>query len=264
MKRLTRSCPVEYLIFTESQAIVRNEDTKFSMQIISILMTARKIAVTAKPAKTGKSTNPARGCMSAFSGKAKTLAALVSEYQKLQEERSTKTCNPIRSMMACYRELPDLMTAIVDAAYAHDLIGKRYQNGQQRSMPKRHGHQRRLKKADMTKALKRLQSKASELESAKSFIEIYDCVSKICKPIDGLGKLYVYDTALRIGAFMKLKPKRVYLQAGALAGARALSLDVKNSPLPVKDFPKPLHELEPYEIEDFLCVCKGQLEAIKI
>lgn len=222
-----------------------------------------KSRAATKPLSTSKRHKRTHGCGPSFSGRAKTLAALVLEYQKSQDPESEKTWNSLKSLLEGYRELSDLNECISNASFAHDLVGKRFRNGRERPTPKRHGHQRRLKKADIGKALKRLQSKVSELEAYKSFEEIHECVRVICDPIKGLGKLYIYDTALRIGAFLRLVPKRVYLQAGALAGARALGLDVKNSPLPAKDFPEALSILKAHEIEDFLCNYKDHLAKFK-
>ena len=219
-----------------------------------------KSRATTKPLSTSKRIY---GCMPGFSGKSKTLAALVLEYQKSQEPESEKTWNSQKSLLEAYRELSDLKTSILNASFAHDLVGKRYRNGQERPTPKRHGHQWRLKKADMEKALMQLRSKISKVKAYKLFEEIHECVWTICSPINGLGKLYIYDTALRIGSFLRLMPKRVYLQAGALAGARALGLDVKNSPLPVEDFPEALRILKAHEIEDFLCIYKDHLTKFK-
>jgi hypothetical protein len=118
--------------------------------------------------------------------------------------------------------------------------------------------------------------------------------------IYGFGRVAIYDTALRIGFHLKRNPrnifndcvdkngykhidyknrvlpkKYVYLHAGAMKGARALArlgliskkknskggitLDLKEF---VKYFPKIIRRLEPYQIEDFLCVKHRQLEAL--
>lgn len=120
--------------------------------------------------------------------------------------RNAKT--PLRSLVEGNGGLGDLKAAIKSAALAEDLVGKSYRNEWNGKVKLCHGHQRRIKQAALQKAL--------------------------------LGSLYIYDTSLRISAFSKKLPKRMHLQAGALTGARALKLDVNNSPLPVGA----------YEIED--------------
>jgi hypothetical protein len=77
--------------------------------------------------------------------------------------------------------------------------------------------------------------------------------------IRGLGHLYTYDTALRIGAKLDLLPEKVYLHAGTRKGAKALGLDWKARALEVASIPDELHELEPREIEDFLCIYEEKL-----
>jgi hypothetical protein len=215
-----------------------------------------------RSAAVGKSSTRANGCRSRLPRNAKTLADLVEAYEKCQQI-SEKGWNPLRSLLEGNKGLGDLEAAIKSAALAEDLVGKSYQK-EWNGKIKRHGHQRRIKQTVLKEGLKTLISKVGELKSCKSFDAIFDCVWNNCRKIPGLGPLYIYDTALRIGAFLNKLPKRVHLQAGALAGARVLGLDVKNAPLPVSEFPKPMQRLAPHEIEDFLCIYKGELKKIKI
>jgi hypothetical protein len=211
---------------------------------------------------TGRPQKMSRGCNPGISGHSKTLAALVLEYQESQKVMSGIGWNPLKSLLEAYWELPDLEKAVTSALHAEDLVGKSYRVAGDLKV-RRHGHQRRIKKEAMGKALKKLTPKIQELEAVSSFEELYECICANCK-ISGLGPLYLYDTSLRIGAYLKLKPKQVYLQAGALLGARALGLDVKKSPLPLKVFREEMRILKPHEIEDFLCIYKDQLGAFKI
>jgi hypothetical protein len=73
--------------------------------------------------------------------------------------------------------------------------------------------------------------------------------------------LAVYDTATRVGAFLRLQPKRVYLHAGTRQGARALGFRKRES-LSARELPKALRRLSPDEIEDCLCIYKSQVAAI--
>lgn len=77
--------------------------------------------------------------------------------------------------------------------------------------------------------------------------------------IPGLGHLYTYDTALRIGSKLVQLPNKVYLHAGTRRGARILGLDWKASALEIAEIPIELRELEPFKIEDFLCVYEDEL-----
>jgi hypothetical protein len=69
--------------------------------------------------------------------------------------------------------------------------------------------------------------------------------------IERFGELAVYDTSLRLGAWLKKSPTLVYLHAGTRKGARALGLDVKRGYLEMKELPKPIRMLKPCEVEDF-------------
>ena len=68
----------------------------------------------------------------------------------------------------------------------------------------------------------------------------------------------VYDTVLRIGAKLDLFPDRVYLHCGTREGARALGLKWRDPWLKVDELPRELRRLKPHEIEDFLCIYKGE------
>ena len=74
------------------------------------------------------------------------------------------------------------------------------------------------------------------------------------------GKLASYDTSLRIGAHRGLWPRWVYLHTGTRTGAKALNLDISGVSLEVSDLPGPLRRLQPYEVEDFLCIYKQNLK----
>lgn len=74
--------------------------------------------------------------------------------------------------------------------------------------------------------------------------------------IVGLGELYFYDTALRIGAYLNLHPEKVYLHRGTRIGAKKLGFDWKKESLDPAIFPEPLKPLKPLEIDYFLCIYK--------
>ncbi|MDQ3246773.1 MAG: hypothetical protein M3Q52_07800 [Pseudomonadota bacterium] len=77
--------------------------------------------------------------------------------------------------------------------------------------------------------------------------------------VSGFGPLARYDTALRIGFWLRLLPARVYLHAGTRDGSRALGLDAADGSLGRDQLPPELEPLEMHEVEDFLCIYKGQL-----
>ncbi|MGD1155166.1 MAG: hypothetical protein ABSA41_04990 [Terriglobia bacterium] len=100
---------------------------------------------------------------------------------------------------------------------------------------------------------------AKELRRCDSFDQLHNLITEHLNGIRNLGGLYYYDTALRIGASLHLMPERVYLHSGTRDGARALGLDWRADPLDPRALPKALGDLEPYEIEDFLCIYRDHL-----
>jgi hypothetical protein len=76
--------------------------------------------------------------------------------------------------------------------------------------------------------------------------------------IRGLGDLWSYDTALRI-AFNRgsaFYPQAVFVQGGVLKGVRKIftKKPLKGRTLPLEMFPKELQQLQPFELENFLCI----------
>jgi hypothetical protein len=124
---------------------------------------------------------------------------------------------------------------------------------------RRLNHQRRLKGSALRKAKSILLGAAKELRLCHSFAQLHNLIKEHLNGIRGLAELYYYDTALRIGASLGLTPKRVYLHRGTRDGARNLGLDWRADSLHPRALPKALAVLEPYEIEDFLCIYKRWL-----
>ena len=125
---------------------------------------------------------------------------------------------------------------------------------------KRYSHQRRLSKAALEQARDILLKNEKAMETCRNFDDLFTLFEQLLIPIKGIGNLYVYDTALRIGAKMGLLPRRVYLHAGTRVGAIALGLDGKAKVIEVSQLPDWLHQLEPHEIEDVLCIFKDKLQ----
>jgi hypothetical protein len=137
--------------------------------------------------------------------------------------------------------------ALERAALARDERGKRF------------SHERRFIESQLSEARKILLHVARQLHRCDSFEQLHKLIKKHLNGIRGLRELYYYDTALRIGASLHLMPERVYLHRGTRDGARALGLDCRADSLDTRDLPKALAVLEPYEVEDFLCIYKAEL-----
>lgn len=142
---------------------------------------------------------------------------------------------------------PTLRATIERAARAESPTGKRL------------AHQRRIPINALGCASAALVACEAELRTASTFDDVLVTVTRATNTIRGIGELYRYDTALRIGAKLGLLPDAVYLHAGVRAGARALGFDRQRQRIEVAELPHPLRALEPHEIEDVLCIYKTDL-----
>jgi hypothetical protein len=124
---------------------------------------------------------------------------------------------------------------------------------------KRHSHQRRLKRADLQLFAERITGKLTEIEVAKNFDELYNIILS-CRVL-GVGELAIYDTANRVGEYLKLEPDYIYLHAGTKTGAEKLLGKVKGHKLLKTQLPEPFRSsnLPPAELEDILCIYKRML-----
>jgi len=128
---------------------------------------------------------------------------------------------------------------------------------------RRDPHHRRRRQEDLDAAVGCLVGGLASLEQCQNFEAVHDQVKALTRRVQNLGPLYEYDTALRIAAKLGCRPRKVFLHAGARQGARVLGLADGKSfwPGDIPDALAPLRELEPYEIEDVLCIYKAKFEA---
>jgi len=176
-----------------------------------------------------------------------SLAGIVREYQQSYRDG-------LHDQLKSFRQEDSLRDAIERAAHARRPDGKRYD------------HQRRILR-------KALDAAASKLASEPAFAQVSTCedfealhhyiVSEIGS-IEHIGPLMIYDTALRIGAKLGLRPTRVYLHQGARLGAKALGLNYRRPHIERSEFPPELQSLDPCEIEDCLCIFKKRLNLRKL
>lgn len=116
-------------------------------------------------------------------------------------------------------------------------------------------HQRRVGFKVANSGYELLKQREDDLRRCRSFEKIVAITDEVSKQIYRLGQLWSYDTALRIGFQKKVYPKNVYLQAGAIKGYKKIFNRNPRDRFKEKNkFPKELQILEPYEIENFLCV----------
>lgn len=137
---------------------------------------------------------------------------------------------------------PSLHIAIEVAAIAQDDCGKRYD------------HQWRIRRTAMVEARKRLVAAQTEIAGVESFLALLALVERLLLPIPGIGELYCYDSAARIGAYLGIHPDRVYLHRGTRAGARALRLPHTRPWLLLSEVPEQLSGRSAREVENILCI----------
>ncbi|MFM2295888.1 MAG: hypothetical protein RLZZ350_2301 [Verrucomicrobiota bacterium] len=174
-----------------------------------------------------------------------TLRQLIAIYEK--------KCRPVlKGKLAAYGDL-SFDEAVEKSACGLEIVRQE----------KRINHLRRITKKALARGCKVLLSHQQKLKGCKKFDEIYQIVSAVVSATAGLGEMYAYDVALRIGASQQIFPDKVYLQRGTRKGAEALGLDAKVQTIELADFPAELRRLKPCEIEDFLCIFKDHLNSKK-
>jgi len=121
---------------------------------------------------------------------------------------------------------------------------------------KRFPHQWRLKANALEEVTTRLIDVIERIRECRSFHSLFEIVQSTAGSVKGIGPLYVYDAALRIGAHLHLSPTEVYLNAGTRDGAKAVGLNVRRESIPIGDLPREFRHLQAREIEDILCIYK--------
>ena len=189
---------------------------------------------------------PTCGCPEPDVPKNATLHQLVAIYIKCGRPR-------LAGRLAAFRRLP-FEEALEKAALAKEASENE----------RRFVHLHRLKVSALKKACQKLLKQKQAIKSCKQFDGIYKIVSDAVTATDGVGEMYAYDVALRIGANLRFKPKTVYLQRGVRTGAEnLLGRKLKKQILESSVFHAGLRRLTPMEIEDFLCIYKERLKNIK-
>jgi len=141
---------------------------------------------------------------------------------------------------------PTLRSAISCAALARFEDGTKFQ------------HQWHLKNSDLCKAKHALLAAEQKIAHSSTFDELYRVVWVAVQHIWKNPELYCYDTAVRIGAKLGLKPEKIYLHRGTRIGARKLGLQAKGATLDVSDLPRGLRGQKASRLEDMLCIYKNE------
>jgi hypothetical protein len=165
-------------------------------------------------------------------------------WKKILLDYERRHCCNEEEEIAWFRSQPSLRAAIECAARAMNRRDKRYR------------HQSRIRRDSIAQAFAALIAIEARLAQAESFDALLKMISDQLKPVPGIGELYCYDTAFRIGAKLELFPERVYLHSGTRTGAAKLGLPSHKSALELNELPGPLRRRAPHEIEDILCIYK--------
>lgn len=169
-----------------------------------------------------------------------TLQEIVDDYRARFQARA-------RAELDAFRKEPTLEAAVRRACLTLDSKGRR------------ESHHRRRQGDHLDAGVERLLAHLDEIQTVGNFAKLHAlCERLLGLSLQGLGPLYVYDTALCIGAKLGHLPKVVYLHAGTRDGAAALGLQGDRTLL-MSQLPPELRALEPYEVEDVLCIYKAQL-----
>jgi hypothetical protein len=111
-----------------------------------------------------------------------------------------------------------------------------------------------------------LHSSFPDVLGSRTFDEFHDDLWDI-RPY-GIGRLTCYDVATRVGAYLRIEPRQIYLHTGALVGWYALWGGRANAPFmpgraPRSVWPPALRVLSADMAEDFLCTYRTALAGIR-
>lgn len=169
-------------------------------------------------------------------------------WEAILRDYDRRHCCNCDEQVAWFQTQPSLRRALEVAARAMDKRGRRY------------SHQFRIRRDAIAHATAALVAGQRQIARTRSFDVLLTVVTEQLRQVAGVGELYRYDTAFRIGAYLGLFPERVYLHAGTRAGARALGLDYRKGALEMSEVPAALRKRKPHEVEDILCIYKDRFE----
>lgn len=170
-------------------------------------------------------------------------------WKTILQDYDRRHCCDEEREIAWFREQPSLRDAIEMAGRAINDRGKRY------------AHQFRIRRESIAHATVALLAAEPHIARCQSFDALLALITVQLREVGGIGELYCYDTAFRIGAHLGLFPTRVHLHAGTRAGARALGLDCRNDALEMSEVPAELRHRRPHEVEDILCIYKDRFRS---
>jgi hypothetical protein len=125
----------------------------------------------------------------------------------------------------------------------------------------KHSHQWRIYNYVYDEFVKNLLNVKNKINNSKDFDELFNIIDFY--KTSGVGELFCYDTALRIGHYLNKLPEKIYIHAGTRKGLKLL-LDriIFERTIYKHDLPEPFCscELTPAQLEDFFCVKKDYID----
>ena len=175
-------------------------------------------------------------------GLARSYKEIVQRYREMRLDGHPE--------LDCFRAQPSLGEALRLAGLAQNQHGQVF------------SHQYRVPRAARAAAANALESGRRRVARAGSFHDLMSTVKDLLGGIAGIGPLTLYDTSVRIGAYLGILPDRVYLHAGVRDGATALGFPKSREWLDLAELPAPFQVLKPHEAEDVLCIFRDDLAAL--
>lgn len=184
----------------------------------------------------------------------KSLQSIVNDYNRRIQVVDAETLKGWHAVLIFYGDLQDWKTAVEEAGKFHfDASGKC------------HPHQCHIYGFAKKQFLIDLQNNQTAIYNSANFSDLYGNIEKFCKK-KRIGELTVYDTAMRLGAFLEskkggcFKPQMVFLHNGAMEGAKKLfrrgEIAKPCSRMPLSIFAKYFPNKKTWEVEEILCIYK--------
>ena len=180
-----------------------------------------------------------KGCGSVV-GRIGSFQAIVRHYVSNHRDK-------VQAELVSFQTEQSLSQCIRRAACAQQPDGKRLK------------HQRRIPAKVLDAWARALCREENQIRSSRTFEALIEMLNKESKQFWKNGELTVYDTALRIGAYLHLEPRVVFLHRGTRDGARVLGFDGARPSVRPHELPREFRQLRPHEIEDCLCIYKNHL-----
>ncbi len=185
----------------------------------------------------------------------KSFQSILDDYNRRIQTVDADTSKGWHAILGFYGNLPDWKTAVEEAGRFHFDVSGRC-----------HDHQYRIYRTTKKQFLDDLRKNSMVIQNSANFEELYDNIERFCKK-SRIGELAVYDTAMRLGAFLEkhkggsFKPQMVFLHNGAMKGAMALFggglLQAKpTNRMPLSAFAGLFPQKEAWEVEEILCIYK--------